>query len=143
MKTKIKQAVIGGIVATAVMTMMMLIAPMMGLPKMQIGGMLARFMHIPGWMGWVMHFMIGIVWAFIYVYLVRDRISINYALKGMLFSLLPWMLMELMAMPMMGMGVFSGNTPEPGRMVIGALIGHLVYGLILGLMTKPMQAVVK
>lgn len=49
----------GGIVATAAMTMLMLIAPMMGMPETPIGNMLARFMGIPVWMGWVMHFVIG------------------------------------------------------------------------------------
>jgi len=140
MKLKIKQALLGGIIATAIMTMIMLIAPMMGMPKMKIGNMLAGFMHLPVWIGWIIHFMIGIVWAFVYLFFVRDKISTSYAVRGMLFSLFPWLLMQLMVMPMMGMGIFSANAPEQVKMIMGTLIGHLVYGLILGLTTKPQKA---
>jgi uncharacterized membrane protein YagU involved in acid resistance len=133
---KLKQALTGGIIATAVMTMLMLIAPMMGMPDMKIGNMMAGFMGIPIWVGWAMHLMIGIIWAMVYVIFVRDRFTLNPALKGLLFAILPWMLMQLMVMPMMGMGVFSANSPEAMKMVMGTLMGHLVYGLVLGITTK-------
>ena len=122
--TKIKQALIGGIAAAAVMTMIMVIAPRMGMPV---------------WTGWAMHLMIGIVWAMVYVFLVRDKLSISYALRGMLFAVLPWVLMQLMVMPMMGTGIFSSNAPDALKIVMGTLMGHLVYGLVLGLTTKPTQ----
>ena len=137
--TKIKQALIGGIAATAVMTMIMLIAPVMGMPDMKIGNMIAGFMGMPVWIGWAMHLMIGIVWAMVYVFLVRDKLSISYALRGMLFALLPWVLMQLMVMPMMGTGIFSSNAPDALKIVMGTLMGHLVYGLVLGQTTKPTQ----
>lgn len=130
---KIKQTVIGGIAATAVMTVMMLIAPMMGMPDMKIGNMVANFMHIPIALGWVIHFMIGIFWAGIYSFFFKDLLSINSPVKGMLFALIPWLLMQVIVMPMMGMGVFSSLAPEPLKMVIGTMMGHLIYGLILGL----------
>jgi uncharacterized membrane protein YagU involved in acid resistance len=133
---KLKQALTGGIIATAVMTMLMLVAPMMGMPDMKIGNMMAGFMGIPIWAGWGMHVMIGIIWAMVYVFLVRDRFSLSPAFKGMLFAILPWMLMQLMVMPMMGMGVFSANSTEALKMVMGTLMGHLVYGLVLGISTK-------
>lgn len=40
---KIKQALIGGIIATAIITMFMLVAPMIGMPDMKIGNMMAGF----------------------------------------------------------------------------------------------------
>ncbi len=133
---KIKQGLTGGIAATAVMTLIMLIAPMMGMPDMKIGNMMAAFMGIPVWLGWAMHLMIGIVWAMVYVFLVKDRLTLSPAIKGMLFALLPWILMQLMVMPMMGMGLFSANAPNQVMMVLGTMMGHLVYGLVLGLSTK-------
>jgi uncharacterized membrane protein YagU involved in acid resistance len=133
---KLKQALTGGIIATVLMTMLMLVAPMMGMPDMKIGNMMAGFIGIPVWSGWVMHLMIGIIWAIVYVFLVRDRFTLSPAFKGMLFAILPWMLMQLMVMPMMGMGVFSANSQEPMKMVMGTLMGHLVYGLVLGISTK-------
>jgi uncharacterized membrane protein YagU involved in acid resistance len=133
---KVKQALIGGIIAAAVMTVLMVVAAMMGMPDMKIGNMIAGFIGIPVWAGWTMHLMIGIVWAMAYVFLVRDRFTQSPALKGMLFAILPWMLMQLMVTPMMGMGIFSANSPDAFEMVIGTLMGHLVYGLVLGISTK-------
>lgn len=137
MDNRVKQSVVGGLIATVVMTVVMLIGPMMGMPKMMIGNMIASFMHFLAAVGWSMHLMIGVAWAFVYIYLVRDRLHTTPALRGMLFSLVPWFLMQIMVMPMMGMGVFGSKSPEPALMTMGALIGHLVYGLTLGLVTKP------
>ena len=94
MKTKISQAVIGGIVATLAMTMVMFIAPYMGLPKMNAAAMLSMMMGVPVLIGWGLHFMIGIVFALAYVFLfvpilkkVRNR-SIersHFRLNGVYF----------------------------------------------------------
>ena len=39
-----------------------------------------------------------------------------------------------MVMPMMGMGLFSSVARQPIMSVAGSLIGHLIYGGILGAM---------
>jgi uncharacterized membrane protein YagU involved in acid resistance len=114
----------------------MLVAPMMGLPKMPIGEMLAGFMGIPVALGWLAHFMIGVVLAAAYVFTVKDHLSGKPAVKGMLFSLIPFFMAQLLVMPMMGAGLFSANTPAPMMMVMGSLIGHLVYGAVLGPVSK-------
>lgn len=129
---KLKQGFIGGLAAVAAMTVLMLIAPMMGMPDMNMGKMLGGFMGVPAVMGWAAHLMIGIIWAMVYVFLVRDKLTLAPAVKGMLFSLIPWLLMQLMAMPMMGMGFSSSASPAMLQMIAGALIGHLVYGFVLG-----------
>ncbi|MGA9649813.1 DUF6789 family protein [Pedobacter sp.] len=133
---KLKQGIFAGIAATLVMTMLMLIAPMMGMPEMKIGNMIAQFMGMPVWVGWLMHMMVGILLALIYVFAVRDRLSWHPFVKGILFALLPWMIMQLMVMPMMGIGLFSANASEPAKMVMGTMMGHLVYGAVLGLAAK-------
>lgn len=43
-----------------------------------------------------------------------------------------WLVFQVMVMPMMGKGVFSANTPAPMMMVLGTMMGHIVYGAILG-----------
>lgn len=43
-------------------------------------------------------------------------------------GLAPWLLAQLAVMPIMGMPVFSGSA----AMATGSLIGHLVYGAVLG-----------
>ncbi len=126
----------GGLIATTVMTLIMLVAPMMGMPKMPIGKMLAGFMHIPVALGWIMHFMVGIILAAAHQIVWKNRLSVNAAVNGMIFSLIPFLIAQSVVMPMMGAGFFSMNTPAPMMMVMGSLIGHLVYGAVLGAVTK-------
>jgi hypothetical protein len=126
----------GGILATTAMTLLMLVAPMMGMPKMPIGNMLAGFMGIPVALGWIAHFMIGVVLAAGYVYFLKDKLSGKPAIKGILFALIPFFMAQIMVMPMMGAGLFSMNTGAPMMMVMGSLIGHVVYGAVLGTVSK-------
>lgn len=136
MKTQIITILKGGIIATTVMTVVMLMAPFMGMPKMPIGNMLADFMHIPVALGWVAHFIIGTILAGIYVLVFQERLPGNDIVKGAVYSLLPFLMAQAAVMPMMGAGIFSSATPAPLLMVMGSLVGHLVYGGVLGYVTK-------
>lgn len=136
MDTRIKKTLIGGITATTAMTLLMMAGPMMGMPKMPIGDMLAGFIGIHVALGWVLHFMIGTVLAAGYIFVWKERGSSNPVVRGLLFSLLPFFMAQLIVMPMMGAGLFSSNTPAPLVMVMGSLMGHFVYGAVLGAVTK-------
>ena len=63
MQTKIQQSVISGIVATIVMTLLMVLGGAMGMPKMNPPDMLSGMIGVPVAMGWAIHFMIGIIFA--------------------------------------------------------------------------------
>lgn len=54
--------------------------------------------------------------------------------KGLLFGSILWLMAETMVMPMAGAGFFMS---EIGGMkaVMAALMGHLVYGGLLGVIT--------
>ncbi len=136
MNENISSILKGGLIATAAMTLLMLVAPMMGMPKMPIGAMLAGFMGIPVAFGWIAHFMIGVVLAAAYVLFWKDRLSGKPVVKGLLFSLIPFFMAQLIVMPMMGAGLFSMNSGAPMMMVMGSLVGHLVYGAVLGTVSK-------
>jgi uncharacterized membrane protein YagU involved in acid resistance len=142
MDSRFTKSLKGGLIATAVMTIVMLMAPLMGMPKMPIGNMLANFMHIPVALGWVAHFMIGVVLAAGYVLLFQKAIRARSIAKGALYSLIPFFMAQLIVMPMMGAGLFSANTPAPLLMVMGSLIGHLVYGAVLGFVAQDAPAAV-
>ena len=52
-------------------------------------------------------------------------------MKGLVWGMVLWLGLQLVAMPMMGAGVFS--TRDGGmKAVIGSLVAHLVYGALLG-----------
>jgi hypothetical protein len=123
-----KRAIIGGIAATAAMTMLMLVAPRMGLPPMNVGAMLASVMGGNIVAGWTMHFVIGTVLAVVYAGAFATRLPGAGFARGALYALLPWALAQLAVMPMMGAGLFGGSFGA----AFGSLMGHLVYGAVLG-----------
>lgn len=124
-----KRAALAGLAGTAAMSVLMLMAPLMGLPPMNIGKMLGSVMGGVVPLGWAAHFMIGIVLAIVYAALFASRLPGPAFLRGAAYSIVPWLVAQLVVMPMMGAGLFSGSA-----MVAGAsLMGHLVYGAVLGL----------
>lgn len=134
-------ALLGGFVGTLVMTVIMYVAPMMGMPKMDIaamlGSMMSQQMPAPmsgGWLiGMMMHFFQGtIIFPLIYTYLLYRILPGSPWLKGLIWGLILWLLAQVMVMPMMGMGVFSANAPQQMMSVMGSLMGHVIYGAILG-----------
>jgi hypothetical protein len=79
-----------------------------------------------------LNLVMGIVWACIYGYFVEPRLSGRGWRKGMLFSLLPWLLSIIAFLPILG-GGFLGASLKAGPLpVIGNLILHLIYGAVLG-----------
>ena len=127
-KVNVPRLVLAGVLGTLVMTGLMLMAPKMGMPPMNIAEMLGSAMGVSIILGWAAHFMMGIVLAAIYAALFVGRLPGPAAVRGMIYSLLPWLLTQLAVMPMMGNGLFSGSA----LMATGSLMGHLVYGAVLG-----------
>ncbi len=122
------RVIVGGLVATAVMTVLTLMAPAMGLPPMNIGAMLGSVMGGSLFLGWMAHFVIGTVLAIIYAALFLTRLPGPGFVRGALYGLVPWIVAQLVVMPMMGAGLFGGSFGAG----FGSLMGHLVYGAVLG-----------
>ncbi len=143
------RAIVAGFVATLAMTMLMYGAPMMRMPKMDIAVMLGSLLGqgIPApasgawWLGMMMHFINGtIIFPLIYAYLLSPVLPGAPWLKGATWGLILWAIAQAVVMPMMGMGFFSSGTPQPMMAVGGSLIGHLIYGGILGAIAGPVAA---
>jgi len=133
MQRNIGKGILAGFIATVVMTMIMYLAPMMGMPKMDIAGMISGMMKIPWIIGMMIHLMLGVVlFPFIYVYVLADKLPGPGALRGTIWGLILFILAQTMVMPMAGAGFFSSASPQQMLMVIGSLMGHVVYGAILG-----------
>lgn len=129
MKPAITRVIGAGLLGTLVMTAVAVyVAPMMGIPPMNPADMLASKMGGMKALGWMAHLMIGVVLAVIYARIFLDRLPGPVAVRGAVFSLIPWLIAQVMVMPMMGMPVFSGSMAMAG----GSLIGHLVYGAVMG-----------
>ncbi len=139
MTNKIQKAFLGGIVGTAVMTMVMFIAPMMGMPKMSPPEMLSKMMGFPIIAGWMMHFMIGILFALTYAFIFIDVVKKlkNNILKGAIFGMAVFIFAQI-AMAIMG-AIMGGTPPMEGSLsliMIGSIMGHVIFGITVALFVK-------
>ncbi len=150
-----KKLFLAGLVATAAMTALMYMAPMLGMPRMDIATMLGTmFLASSGaafWLGLMIHLMMGVIlFPVIYRWVLQpgDRSGTG---SGALFGLILWAAANFMVMPMMGVihpAVKSGMMPAPGFLMlhlgvmapVGSLMGHLVYGVLLGKLSGPKTA---
>jgi uncharacterized membrane protein YagU involved in acid resistance len=139
-------AVVAGIVGTIVITMVMAMAPKMGMPKMDIVGMLGSMFSPEGnrTLGMVIHLMMGIVFAVIYALLWNAGIGTVGLLWGAVFGAGHWLVAGVMmgGMSMMHAGVKAGTVEAPGVFMVnsggmmafmGGLIGHVIFGLVVAL----------
>ncbi len=132
MKTKIQKAVLGGIVGTAAMTLVIFMAPMMGMPKMNPAAMLSDMLGIPILLGWMMHFMIGIFFALSYTFILSALLKKipGKIFKGLFFGLLVFIFAQIMITIL---AQIMGNPMPMGDrtlMLVGSLMGHIIYGVV-------------
>ena len=140
-------AIVAGLAGTAALTMVMTMAPKMGMPKMDIVGMLGSMFGKPNRMlGMVIHFMMGIIFTLVYAYLWSLCIGSATWLNGLIFGAIHWLVVGMMMgmFPMMHAGIKSGAVSAPGlwmtnnggmKAFIGGLMGHMVFGLVAVLLT--------
>ncbi len=138
MNNRYLRAMVAGFVATIVLSILMLIKGAMGmLPQMNVIHMLAHMAHgmlgmpaVPA-VGWMIHFLIGtVLWGLGFALLHPVLPGSTAVRKGLSFSVLAWLLMMLIPMPMAGAGLFG---LKMGIMApVMTLILHLAWGAALG-----------
>ena len=82
--------------------------------------------------GWVAHYVTGIVYGLAYLSIVQVLFSSGPTLtSALVFGLVtlaaPWLIMQ----PSMGAGIFASRTPRPSLMRLINLSMHLVFGVSL------------
>ena len=129
-------AIVGGIVGTIVMTMVMVMAPRMGMPEMDVPGMLGSMFGAPNrTLGLGMHLMMGAIFGILYYLLGALGAGIGTAL---LYGTIHWLIAgaAMGMVPMMHAGIKSGKVAAPGLYMtakggmmsfVGGLVGHLVF----------------
>ncbi len=142
----IVSAIVAGLAGTVVMSMLMAMAPAMGMPKMNIVGMLGSMFSKDGnpMLGWMMHLMMGIVFGIVYALAWSLGIGSATVAGGALFGVLHWLVVGLMmgGMGMMHAGISAGTVQAPGVYMmksggmmafVGGLMGHLLFGIVVAL----------
>lgn len=138
------RVVVAGLAGTIVMTTLWLAEPWLGLPQLAVGGMLSSLLAVataygaigPA-IGWAIHFVVGVVFAWIYAAAFVGRLPGAPIARGLLFGCLIFILAQVVFMPAVGAGVFSrGDLP----LLTGSFLGHVVFGGIVGaIYGEPMQ----
>jgi len=134
---KLTSGVIAGVVATVVLSVMMVLKGMMGvMPELDIISMLAGMMGASAIMGWVMHFMVGAGYGVVFSQ-INTLLPGNFIVKGIIIGVLGWLMMMLVLMPMMGAGIFA---MKMGMMApVMTLVLHVIFGAVLGFVYKNLQ----
>ena len=83
-------------------------------------------------LGWVMHYLIGVLYGFAYVGLVVFVLAgtpslLNGFVFGAVSVVVPWFMMQ----PALGLGFMGARAPNPAIPRYTALVGHCLYGVAL------------
>jgi uncharacterized membrane protein YagU involved in acid resistance len=128
------RAIIGGLAGTVVFTLMMkFLAPQMIGHPMDIAAVLGTFTGLGTSAGVVMHFLLGTLGFAIGFVIVGPYLPGPGWLRGVIFMTAIWFLAGLIAMPILGVGLFFGGAKE----ALAALFGHVVLGAVLGTVARP------
>ncbi len=131
-----KRAAAAGLIGTATMTALLLVEPSIGLPKIAIGEMLSSSMSALSSQtpmgpaaGWIVDVLVGVVFALIYAGALDRRLPGTPVVRGLIFGCFVFVLAQLIFAPLTGSGLFSNGDVV---LLIGGLLGHLVYGGTVG-----------
>ncbi len=142
----ILSAIIAGVVASLVFSMILWMAPKMGMPKMDIvsllGSMFGTKVNLV--LGWIMHLMMGVIFALLYAFLWSRGIGAATWLGGLIFGAVQWLIVGMIMgmIPMLHVGIKSGGVKAPGLWMtnngglmafMGGLVGHMIFGAVLAI----------
>lgn len=139
---KFLAGLLSGLVATVVLSILMIMKGMMGLmPDVNVIAMLAKQMGAGAVMGWAAHFMIGVVAYGLAYTLIFSKLPFGgHWLRGMILGVAGWLAMMVAVMPMMGAGLFGMNLPSGMMVPVATLMLHVIFGLVLGLVYDKLAA---
>jgi uncharacterized membrane protein YagU involved in acid resistance len=129
--------IIAGLAGTVAMTILMYLAPLMGMPKLDIISMLGTMFTsnktVATIIGVMAHLMMGVVFAFIYVLLWSFGIGSPTWLWGLIFGAVHGLMVYLI-MPMINRMHPRPVEMEGGtKLAVGMLMVHMLYGLVVAL----------
>ena len=79
--------------------------------------------------GWVVHYAVGIGYAFIYAEFMQKGLLTASLSDGLLFGFLSVIVPWFFFLPVLGKGIMAKHTPVPAKVCMLALANHCVFGL--------------
>ena len=135
-KEKLVRALAGGFVGTVIFTLMgKFLAPHVIGQPMDVAALMAPMLGGSHTVGVIAHFVIGTaIFPIAYLVLGIRKLPGPAWLRGALFLLPVYLVAMVVMMPILGQGLFFGSPPK----AIVALMGHVVFGLVMGtIIGKP------
>lgn len=123
-----KKAFMAGVAGTVVMTVFSFISHYLHLPQSDFHGMISDHFHMAGPFSWIVYFGVGVVLAYFYGTFFKAKLPAHSWSQGMIYALLLWGMMEIVLMPIFGMGFFSGSMTAAAA----AFVGMALYGATVG-----------
>lgn len=133
MKRKLFRACFAGFLGTIVVTCMVIFASptLIGGPS-DIASVLARMLGGTWLAGMAAHFFVGTVaLPLIYLAAMNRRLPGGPAVRGAIWGFALWLFSQVVVLPLAG-GGFFGLASGAVRPILDSLVGHLAYGLVLG-----------
>ena len=79
--------------------------------------------------GWIVHYAVGIGYAFIYAKFMQKALLTASLSDGLLFGLFSVIVPWFFFLPVLGKGIMAKHTPAPAKVCMLALANHCVFGL--------------
>ncbi len=124
----IKRASVVGIAGTFAMTMYSFVATHLHLPRYDMHDFIGGLFHLDHATTWLVYLVAGVVFAHLYQTYFKTRMPARAWMRGVVYSLGMWVVMQFVVMPIVGMGFFTGSISA----ALGALFGLASYGAMVG-----------
>ncbi|HYE43759.1 MAG TPA: DUF6789 family protein [Caulobacteraceae bacterium] len=126
------RGMIAGFAATTAISLLVVLKEVARiLYGLDLVGLLSGLFDAPVWAAWLMHFFIGtVVWGALFAALAPRIPGSTCVVKGILFAVGAWLVMQLIVMPLAGQGFFGTRYTFWAPLVTLAL--HILYGAVLG-----------
>lgn len=134
------KSICAGVVATAIVAGLVYLKQHFGVvPEFAMPHAADTLMNNKDIPGWAVHLILGVVvWPIIFA-VFMDFFNGPYWIRGIVYSILVWVFMVAVILPLAGHGMFLDKAIEAGpgagaHMMQVTLVLHIVYGFLLGLM---------
>lgn len=124
-------AVPAGLLATAGMTVVMLMAPVAGMPAINMPRVLGYSVGMPLSAGMVLNFILGVVLALSFAVFLTRGFPVPAWLNGVVFGIALWSFLMIIGGPVIGWGLFASRTASPIGTILTSFLGHIVFGWTL------------
>lgn len=125
--------IFAGLIATVVLSALMLLKGMMGvMPDLDVIAMIAGMMGAGAMMGWIAHFMIGAVYGLVFSLISGSGTTGSMVVQGVGFGIAGWLVMMVVLLPMAGGGFFGLAMPSGLMVPVATLMLHVIFGAVLG-----------